>query len=140
MNKLAITLGVAVLLGSTGCGNRDETEGSSSKAEAQAPAEASNAVAAGDHSLPGDPEAGAEVYGRICVACHGADGTGNGGITGADFVHDESRLSKSNEELLTSIENGIPNNPPMPPQGDNLSEQERKDALSYIRREFGQQD
>jgi len=92
----------------------------------------------GDQGLPGDPEAGAAVYQRICVACHAADGKGNGGITGANFVDDQTRLTKTNGQLLTSIREGVSTGPqPMPAQGAVLSEQEMRDALSYIRREFG---
>lgn len=132
MNKLAITLGLALVLGAMGCS--DEGDGGDSKAQAQANA----AGAGGDHSLPGDPEAGADVYARVCAACHGQDGKGNGGITGADFVNDDSRLSKPNEELLASIKDGVDANPPMPPQDGILSDEEMKDALAYIRTEFGQ--
>lgn len=30
------------------------------------------------HPLVGNPEQGRELYGRYCVACHGADGKGHG--------------------------------------------------------------
>ena len=94
--------------------------------------------AAVDTSLPGDPEAGAQVYQRVCVACHAADGRGNGGLTGGNFVDDETRLAKGNEELLASIRDGILDaTPPMPAQGAALSDQEMRDALAYIRHEFG---
>jgi mono/diheme cytochrome c family protein len=98
---------------------------------------ASGAVAEGERSLPGDPEAGATVYKRACVACHAADGRANGGVTGADFIGDPSRLAKPNDVLLTSIRDGVDGNPPMPPQGQLLSEQEMKDVLAYLREEFG---
>lgn len=91
----------------------------------------------GDHSLPGDPVAGEIVYRANCVACHDARGTGNGGMTGADFVHDRRRLSKNNEVLLRSISEGIANSPAMPAHRDILTEQQMRDALSYIRQTFG---
>lgn len=92
----------------------------------------------GDHSLPGDPVAGAEVYGRICVACHAADGRGNGGLTGANFIDDETRLAKNNDRLLTSIRDGVTTGPtPMPGHRDLLTDVEMRNALSYIRHEFG---
>lgn len=129
-SKWMIGLGAILWVGSMGCG-QDEPGGSED-------AEQTGAVAQGvAHPLPGDPEAGADVYGRVCAACHGQDGKGNGGLTGADFVNDETRLAKSNEQLLASIRDGVDANPPMPPQGSILSEQEMKDALSYIRQEFG---
>ncbi len=91
----------------------------------------------GDHTLPGDPIAGATVYRAHCIACHGADGHGNGGLTGADFVRDHRRLAKNNDALLRSIRDGIPNTPAMPSHATILTETERSDALSYIRATFG---
>jgi len=93
-----------------------------------------------DQGLPGDPVAGAAVYGRVCVACHSADGRGNGGLTGANFVGDATRLAKTNTQLLVSIRNGVTTGAsPMPAQQGVLSEQEMKDVLSYIRKQFGAQ-
>lgn len=93
----------------------------------------------GDHSITGNVEAGAEVYRANCVACHAADGRGNGGITGANLVDDRSRLAKNNEALLTSIREGRPNaTPPMPAHRDLLTEQQIVDSLSYVRATFGQ--
>lgn len=91
----------------------------------------------GDHSLPGDPVAGATVYTTTCIPCHGADGRGNGGMTGADFIDDHSRLAKNNETLLHSITEGIPNTPPMPSHRAILTEVQIRDALSYVRVHFG---
>lgn len=91
-----------------------------------------------EHALPGNSVAGAAVYGRVCVACHGADGRGNGGLTGANFVGDATRLAKTNTQLLTSIRDGVTTGPaPMPAQRGALSEQEMKDVLAYIRKQFG---
>ena len=75
---------------------------------------------------------------RICVACHQPDGSGLNGMLAADFVKDKTRLAKSNEELTTSIREGITRDGKvMPPQKDVLSETEIKDAISYIRVTFG---
>lgn len=92
----------------------------------------------GDHSLPGDPVAGEAVYTTTCVACHAANGRGNGGVTGADFVGDRRRLAKNNETLLRSIREGVPASMPMPAHRDILTDQQMRDALSYIRSHFGQ--
>jgi len=125
----ALLLGVVAL---TGCKGEEEESAATTEAPAESPAPEV------DRSLPGDPEAGALVYNRICVACHGADGRGNGGVTGADFVGDPSRLAKGNDVLIHSITVGIlDKNPPMPAQGQALSEQEIRDALSYVRQTFG---
>jgi mono/diheme cytochrome c family protein len=92
----------------------------------------------GDHSLPGDPVAGEEVYRASCLACHAADGKGNGGITGANLVDDRRRLAKNNDTLLHSIREGVlTTSPAMPPHKDILTEVQIRDALSYVRRTFG---
>ena len=92
-----------------------------------------------DISLPGDPIAGARVFKRICVACHGMDGRGNHGVTAADFLKEKERLQKDNKVLLNSILNGITEGTRvMPPQKGILTDQQIKDALSYVRKHFGQ--
>jgi mono/diheme cytochrome c family protein len=91
----------------------------------------------GDHSLPGDAVAGEVVYRANCIACHAENGRGNGGMTGADFVGDRRRLSKNNDTLLRSIREGVPNSPPMPAHQDILTDQQMRDALSYVRQHFG---
>ena len=92
------------------------------------------------HPLPGDPVAGKEIYEKKgCLACHGADGKGNGGITGANFISDKTRLAKSNAELLHSVREGIVGKSvSMPPQKDLMSDKEINDALAYIRQTFGE--
>jgi len=90
------------------------------------------------HPLPGDPVAGEAVYTKVCLACHGADGKGNGGLTGLNFVAEPTRLNKTNEELLTSIRDGFKGkNVVMPAHKDTLTDKEMKDALSYVRKRFG---
>jgi len=97
-------------------------------------------TAAVKHPLPGDPIAGEAVYKKICTACHQPDGSGMNGMLAADFVKDKTRLAKSNEELLTSIRDGVvKDGKVMPPQKGLLTDQEMKDALSYIRKNFGSQ-
>ncbi|HHH27065.1 MAG TPA: cytochrome c [Polyangiaceae bacterium] len=132
---LSTVLALVGAFGLTACGGDEEDTGSTTEGEGEGEGSGTAAV---DTSLPGDPNAGEAIYGRICVACHAADGRGNGGMTGADFVGDETRLSKSNEQLLTSIRDGVnTGSTPMPAQGGVLSEEEMRDVLSYIRREFG---
>lgn len=96
---------------------------------------------AADTSLPGDPVAGEAVYTANCLPCHGADGTGNGGLTGGNFIGEPERLQQGNDVLLGEIADGINRNGRvMPPWKVTLTEQQRKDALSYIRHHFGHQD
>ena len=87
---------------------------------------------------PGNVERGGKVYGTYCVGCHAVDGKANGGTTGASFVDDPARLAKTDEELLTSIAEGK-TGPigTMPPWKGALTEQQRVDALAYVRATFG---
>ncbi len=88
--------------------------------------------------LPGDPEAGKEIYMDVCEECHQIDGTGENGATAGDFVNDKKILSQSNEELLKTIFDGKGDPVDgMPSMRDELSDKEMKDALSYIRQTFG---
>jgi mono/diheme cytochrome c family protein len=141
--RLMMWAGAIALSAAVGCsegGDASSEQQASTQANGSAEKDTGEKTAAADkeHPLPGDPKAGADVYQRVCVACHGKNGTGNGGITGGDFVNSD-RLAKSNEKLLDSIRNGVDANPPMPAQKGALSEQEMKDALAYIRSEFGTQ-
>jgi mono/diheme cytochrome c family protein len=121
----------------TACNDSKSDAESSKNTPEVATKEASAAV---KHPLPGDPVAGEAVYKKICTACHQADGSGMNGMLAANFVTDKTRLAKSNEELLISIRDGrTVDGKVMPPQKGILSEQEMKDALSYIRKSFGDQ-
>lgn len=47
------------------------------------------------------------TYRRYCVGCHGADGKGNEGTTGANLAAVDSPLhSRSEAELFESVKNG----------------------------------
>lgn len=136
MTKTMTMVALAGALALGACGNKEEKAGGEQAAAGQQAA----AKAGGDHSLPGDPEKGKAVYEQYCQSCHGPDGKGNGGTTGANFVDDKSRLAKSNEELLKSIREGMQGKiGMMPAQKDILSDEQIKDALSYIRKTFGGQ-
>ena len=58
------------------------------------------------------------------------------GTLAADFVNDKTRLAKSDEVLLLSIENGVPGTT-MVAWGAMVDEQQRRDVLAYIRATFG---
>lgn len=88
----------------------------------------------------GDPAAGKDVYGRVCVACHDPNGTGNGGTTGANLAQDATRLAKSDDVLTNSIKNGVNTGEmpmPMPPQGALVSDKEIRDVIAYLREAYG---
>ena len=60
-------------------------------------------TAAGDPSEPRDDPAEL-TYRRYCIGCHGADGRGNAGTTGADLTTRDGPLAtKSDEALIASI-------------------------------------
>ncbi len=90
---------------------------------------------------PGDPQAGREVYDSICVACHAEDGAGL--VSGVpSFTRADGRLTQSDEVLLRHIIDGYqsPGSPmAMPPRGGDpdLTDQDLRNALSFIRGQFG---
>ena len=84
---------------------------------------------------------GKAVFTQTCIACHGADG--KGAVPGApDFTSASGPLSKSDDVLLQHVINGFrsPGNAlAMPPRGGNpgLSDSDLREALAYIRKQFG---
>lgn len=104
---------------------------------AEAAPEAAEAAPAADAAPAGDVAAGETVYKTFCIACHQADGTGMSGALAADFVADKARLAKSDEELLKSIESGVPGTT-MVAWGASVDEAGRKNVLAYIRATFGE--
>jgi len=108
----------------------------------KASAEGGAAVAAADtlHDMgpAGGPAKGEVVYGKICVACHQADGGGNGGMLAASFIKDKTRLAKPDSALFKSISEGLQGKVGvMPAQKGVLSDQEIKDVIAYVRSKFG---
>lgn len=90
---------------------------------------------------PGDAQAGREVYNSTCIACHAA--TGVGLVAGVpSFTKADGRLAQSDDVLLRNIINGYqsPGSPmAMPPRGGDpdLTDQDLRNALSFIRTQFG---
>ena len=85
---------------------------------------------------------GKEIYENNCLACHGADGTGN--LPGMpDFTESQGSLSKSDTVLLDNIINGFQSPGglmPMPAKGGNsaLTNTDMSTVLDYIRNSFNQ--
>jgi mono/diheme cytochrome c family protein len=76
-----------------------------------------------------DPAAGKIVFTANCQGCHGANGQGVGKGK-PDFTNAAWQAKESDEELLNSIANG---HHKMPAFKTKLSEQQRKNALAYVR-------
>jgi cytochrome c oxidase cbb3-type subunit 3 len=87
-------------------------------------------------SAPSDP--GEATYRRYCIACHGADGRGNGGVTGADFVTGRDALgAKSDDELAASVREGKRGERAvMPAHKPVLSDPQIAAAVAYVRKRF----
>ncbi len=138
MRYVSIVFFSVFFLSVAACKKQDPTP-APAKGQQQLAAAKTTPNKAVDTSLPGDPLAGEKIFKeKGCMACHGMDGRGNGGVTAADFVKEPERLAKDNKELLHSITNGIQKGSRvMPAHKGTLSEKEIKDALSYVRKQFG---
>lgn len=95
----------------------------------------SSALASVDHP-------GKEIYEETCEVCHGEDGTGE--LPGMpNFKEKDGALSKSDDVLLMHIIKGYRSSSsspmPMPPRGGNpaLSDDDIKECLAFVRKEFG---
>lgn len=84
---------------------------------------------------------GKGIYTQTCIACHGGDGKGV--LPGTpNFTDKSGRLSKSDDELMHSLMNGLqsPGSPmAMPPKGGNnaLTNDDLKNVIKYLRSAFG---
>jgi mono/diheme cytochrome c family protein len=92
-------------------------------------------VAATSYAWSAEAKAGKATYDKLCVSCHGADGKGNPamakamGEKGLNIVAKDVQ-AKKDDELLKVIVEGQGK---MPASGKNLSPQEQKDVLTYMR-------
>ncbi len=85
-----------------------------------------------------DTANGGTIFNGTCVACHADDG--GGAFGGVPNLSD--RLVKSDDELFTSVRGGFESPGSimaMPSNGGNpnLSEQDVRDVIAYIRETFG---
>ena len=70
---------------------------------------------------------GREIYGELCLACHGRDMINPGGLT-----FDLRKLPKDQfERFRDAIVNGKP--PSMPPWRDKISDEDIKLLWAYVR-------
>jgi len=77
--------------------------------------------------------AGAEIFSKKCVLCHGADGTGNtplGKQLQAANLHSKEVQKLSNDEMHKIIHDGQAN---MPPFEDKLTDDEIDQVIQYVR-------
>lgn len=94
-------------------------------------------LCAAAEDFPADVERGKAVYQRLCAACHGPSGWGDGPaaaslkVAPANFQRFRSFL-KSDEELLRTIEHGVVFSPMHAWRGQ-LTDGEMQDVLAYIR-------
>jgi putative heme-binding domain-containing protein len=76
---------------------------------------------------PADAQAGKQLYGVNCTACHGPNGDF---VSGVDLGHGTFRRATTDNELVAIMEQGIQGTP-MPPA--NLSDQQAHQIVAYLR-------
>jgi mono/diheme cytochrome c family protein len=84
------------------------------------------------------PPAGELNYRRYCIGCHGADGKGNGGITGADLSAADGPLrTKTDDALLVSVRDGKTGKlASMPPHKPVLRDEQIREVLAFAHQRF----
>ena len=105
--------------------------------------EAANAPTADDLAAyagapAGSVEAGQRIYLANCASCHGTDGEGDGPVRSvpAPAPLAKSLPAMSDAEVSYRIANGLAGTS-MPAFAASLSEQERRDLVSYLRQRWG---
>lgn len=76
---------------------------------------------------PADIQAGKQLYGVNCSACHGPNGDF---VSGVDLGHGKFRRASTDNELVAIMLQGI-RDTPMPPA--NLSDQQAHQVVAYLR-------
>lgn len=81
-------------------------------------------------------EAGAQQFGTVCAACHGAGGVGT---PAAPTLNDQNwlHISGSYDEIVQIIQSGVPNPieapAPMPPRGGgNFNDEQVRQLAAYV--------
>lgn len=98
---------------------------------------AAKGAPAGPAAAAGVPERGKPIFDARCASCHGPQGHGDGPQAPFLSPRPASLVSaatsvKSDAELLAVIANGKPRTA-MPAWKAELTEEERRDVLAYIR-------
>ncbi|MCA0900492.1 cytochrome-c oxidase, cbb3-type subunit III [Microbulbifer agarilyticus] len=75
-------------------------------------------------------EQGAQVFGTVCMACHGADGKGNQALGAPNLTDDIWLYGGTREEIQHSVRGGRSNN--MPSQKDKLREDKIRLVAAYV--------
>ncbi|MDB4975868.1 MAG: hypothetical protein JWN48_4209 [Myxococcaceae bacterium] len=90
-------------------------------------------------ALNADDDPAALTYRRYCIGCHGSDGHGNGGTTGADLAAASGPLhTRSDAELIASVREGKAGKvASMPAHKPILNDAQIAAVVSYVRKEFG---
>jgi len=90
-----------------------------------------------ERAIPTD-DPGEALYRQHCLACHGVDGRGAGGVTGANFTAPDGPLRRPDSELLVSVLEGRRGSVGvMPAQRALLGERGAATVLAYVRRRLG---
>jgi len=81
-----------------------------------------------------------KIYNEKCASCHKEDGTGGkveieGNIINAENLTTDKMKNMADAKYIRYIENGVPDEG-MPAFKGELSEQEIKDIVNYIRKDF----
>ncbi|MDB4985604.1 MAG: hypothetical protein JWN04_782 [Myxococcaceae bacterium] len=78
------------------------------------------------------------TYRRYCIGCHGNDGHGNGGSTGADLAALAGPLhTRSDAELIASVRDGkVGKIASMPAHKPILSDAQIAAVVGYVRKQF----
>ena len=103
------------------------------------PAEGQWPVSREELARGANPDApGAATYRQYCNGCHGVDGRGNAGVTGADFLSSGSPLlTKTDAELLISVRDGKRGvTATMPPHKPVLTDAQIAAVIGYVRAQF----
>jgi mono/diheme cytochrome c family protein len=113
-----------LLVGAAACGGGDEVSPTPETVEGTLPAATTEESPAG--SLEGDAAAGEEVFNANgCGSCHTLAAAGTNGTVGPNL--DDSKPDK--ELVIERVTNG---SGPMPPFGEQLTDQQIADVAAYV--------